>query len=255
MSRPIPIEEMVKLFKSRHTTSHLFKIDNFSLFKKYQIEKVESSIFDLGGHKWRLRVYPNGYTNANGHVSIYLMSEAPVNERIEYEVFVVSQLQRKWESNYGKREFGLHSKPIGKGNSKVISVVDLEKNGYLIGDCCMCGVKLHEIEPAASGTAEYFSLIEKPPNHRITWIMTRFSSFNPEMAHQSYEFTVGNRRWRIQIHPRGFEQEKNKSFSVYLLGEGFSNNAPKTKTYAKFKLRVLDQINRNHVEKTCMDVS
>jgi len=46
------LTEMVRLFKIRHTTSHLFKIDNFSLLKKHGIEKVESSVFDLAGHKW-----------------------------------------------------------------------------------------------------------------------------------------------------------------------------------------------------------
>nr|VDD27719.1 unnamed protein product [Brassica oleracea] len=251
MSRPIPIEEMVRVFKSRHRTSHLFKIDNFSLFKKYQLEKVNSSVFDLGGHKWTLCVFPNGRKNASGHyVSIFLMSQASVNVKIEYELFVVSQLEQKWES-YGHREFGIYPKPTGKGNPKLISLVDLERNGYLIGDSCMCGVKLRGIEPAESGTAECFSLIENPLNHKVTWMMTRFSSFEPEKAHHSHEFVVGNRKWRIQVHPRGFGEEKDESFSVYLLGEGFINNASKTKTYAKFKLRVLDQVNRNHVEKTC----
>jgi len=46
--------------------------------------------------------------------------------------------------------------------------------------------------------------------------------------------------------------EKDKSFSVYISAQGFVNNAPKTKTYARFKLRVLDQVSRNHVEKTSM---
>ena len=72
-----------------------------------------------------------------------------------------------------------------------------------------------------------------------------------KMLHVVCEFLIR----RIQVHPRGFEEEKDESFSVYLLGEGFINNASKTETYAKFKLRVLDQVNRNHVEKTCMDDS
>ncbi|KAG2331137.1 hypothetical protein Bca4012_019448 [Brassica carinata] len=250
MSRPISIEEMVRQFKSRHRTSHLFKIDNFSLFKKYEIRSVESSVFDLGGHKWRLRVYPNGAKNASGHVSIFLKSQAPVNVKIEYEVFVVSQLKKIWESS-GHKVFGTYSEPASRGIPKLISLVNLKRNGYLIGDCCMCGVMIHGIEPSASGTAECFSIIEKPPNHRVTWMMTRFSSFEPEKVHHSHEFVVGNRKWRIQIHPRGFEKEKDKSFSVYLLRDGFINNAPKTETFAKFNLRVLDQVNRNHIAKTC----
>ncbi|KAF8082552.1 hypothetical protein N665_0820s0010 [Sinapis alba] len=108
------------------------------------------------------------------------------------------------------------------------------------------------VEHALSGTAECFSLIEKPLNHKVTWMMTMFSSFGPEKAHHSNEFVVGNRKWRIQVHPRGFKEGRGKSFSVYLVGNGFINNALKANTIAKFKLRVLDQVNRNHIEKPYM---
>ncbi|CAN6817527.1 unnamed protein product [Brassica oleracea] len=94
------------------------------------------------------------------------------------------------------------------------------------------------VEPAPSGTAECFSVTEKPLNHKITWMMTRFSSFEPEKAHNSNEFVVGNRKWA-----------KIKSLSVYLVGNGFVNNALKANVFTKFKLRVLDQVNRDHVEK------
>jgi len=46
------LTEMVRLFKVRHATAHMFKIDHFSLLRKHGIEKVESSVFDLAGHKW-----------------------------------------------------------------------------------------------------------------------------------------------------------------------------------------------------------
>jgi hypothetical protein len=91
---------MVRLFKIRHTTSHLFKIDNFSLLKKHGIEKVESSVFDLAGHKWKLSVYPNGHKNAKGtHVSMFLVNQVPVNDMPTYELLVVSQLERKWHTH------------------------------------------------------------------------------------------------------------------------------------------------------------
>lgn len=60
---------------------------------------------------------------------------------------------------------------------------------------------------------------------------------------------------RIEVHPKGFDWEEDKSFSVYLLGQGFIDNALKTNTFAKFKLRVLDQVNKDHLEKTCMAIS
>ncbi|KAG7614752.1 MATH/TRAF domain [Arabidopsis thaliana x Arabidopsis arenosa] len=251
MSRPISLEEMVRLFKVRHATAHMFKIDHFSLLRKHGIEKVESSVFDLAGHKWKLSVHPNGHTNAKGthYVSLYLMNQAPVYDTLTYELLAVSQLEPKWHT-HGRDEYETNEELGSEGFREFISLVDLKKNGFLIGDCCMFGVKFHGIEPAKPGTAESFSLIEKPLNHRVTWMMTMFSSFNPGNVHQSNEFVVGTRKWRIKVHPRGSMGEKDKSFSVYLSALGFVNNAPKTKTYARFKLRVLDQVSRNHVEKT-----
>lgn len=82
-----------------------------------------------------------------------------------------------------------------RGIQNLVSLNDLEKNGYLIGDCCMFGVKLHGFEPGTQGTAECFSLIEKPFNHKVTWMMTQFSSFDPFQCHHSNEFVVGNRKW------------------------------------------------------------
>ncbi|ESQ37677.1 hypothetical protein EUTSA_v10028853mg [Eutrema salsugineum] len=248
MSRPIPIEQMVSSFKSYNRTTHLFKIDNFSLFKKHKIEMVESSVFDLGGHKWKLVVYPNGNKNGNGHVSIFLENQASIDVKIDFEVFVICQRRPFWHTS-GKRSFGTSSIPQRVGTLSSISLADLEKKGYIIGDCCMFGAKLYGFEPGEPATAECFSLIEKPLNHKVTWMMTKFSSFDPEKFHQSNEFVVGNRKWRIEVHPRGFKWGKGKSFSVYILGRGFINNAPKTKTFAKFKLRVLDQVNRDHVER------
>lgn len=50
--------------------------------------------------------------------------------------------------------------------------------------------RFHEIEFADAGTAECVSLTEKPLGNKITWRMTKFSSFEPEMIHLSNESFV-----------------------------------------------------------------
>uniref|UniRef100_A0A1J3DPG0 Ubiquitin carboxyl-terminal hydrolase 13 n=1 Tax=Noccaea caerulescens TaxID=107243 RepID=A0A1J3DPG0_NOCCA len=252
MSRPIPVEQMLKEFKSFNKTSHLFKIDNFSLLKKYNLKMVESSVFDLGGHKWKLILYPN----ENGYVSIFLVNQVSINAKLQFQLFVIKQIQqiqKIWHST-GKEDFGISSISQKRGASYFISLADLEKKGYLIEDCCIFGVKLFGTENAKSGTAECFSLIEKPLNHRVTFEMASYSILTLGVkVHYSTEFVVGNRKWRIEVHPKGFDWEEDKSFSVYLLGQGFIDNALKTNTFAKFKLRVLDQVNKDHLEKTYSD--
>ncbi|CAA7013041.1 unnamed protein product [Microthlaspi erraticum] len=260
MSRPIPVEQMLKEFKSVHKTSHLLKIDNFSLLKKYNLKMVESSVFDLGSHKWKLILYPN----ENGYVSIFLVNQVPINVKLQFQLFLIKQIQKIWHST-GKEDFGIYSISQKRGASYFISLADLEKKGYLIEDCCIFGVKLFGTENAKSGTAECFSLIEKPlvvpknktekpPNNKVTFEMASYSilTFGVKV-HHSIEFFVGNRKWRIEVHPKGFDWEEDKSLSVYLLGQGFIDNALKTNTFAKFKLRVLDQVNKDHLEKTYSD--
>lgn len=94
-----------------------------------------------------------------------------------------------------KWDFSASSKPIAKGITNLMSLDDLKSKGFLIEDCCMFGASLPDQKTERPGTAECFSLIEKPLNNKVTWMMTKFSSFDPEKAHQSNEFIVGNRKW------------------------------------------------------------
>ncbi|CAG7881829.1 hypothetical protein BRARA_C02859 [Brassica rapa] len=247
MSRPISLDEIMAALKEKYKTSHFLKIDTFSLVKKH-IFRVESSVFYLGGYKWKLMVYPNGYSGTvNSNVAIGVEKQASISVNLEVELFVVNQLAPIWHSI---GNIGFPPESTWKADSDLMSHANLESKGFLIGDCCIFGVRFFGVEPAASGTAECFSVIEKPLSHKVTWMMTRFSSFAPEKVHNSHEFVVGNRKWRIQVHPRGFKEGKDKSFSVYLVGGGFINNVPQiANTYALFKLRVLDQVNRDHIEK------
>ncbi|XP_018456244.1 uncharacterized protein LOC108827361 isoform X2 [Raphanus sativus] len=248
--RPIPIDEMVQEFKKNHPNSHLLKIDNFSLLAKYGADRVRSSVFDICGRKWKIIVK---YNNREKQVSVFLENQDPVDVELKFQVYVVSQLKAEWyPKNNVTGDFSASSKPIQKSITNLMSLYGLERKGFLIEDCCMFGATLPDQETERPGTAECYSLIEKPLNGKVTWMMTKLSSFDPEQAHLSNPFVVGNRKWRIEVHPSGY-RETDESFSVYLVGEGFINNEPKAETLLKFKLRVLDQVNRNHVEKTEYD--
>ncbi|CAH8391748.1 unnamed protein product [Eruca vesicaria subsp. sativa] len=248
MSRPISLDEMMAALKEKNKTCHFWKIENFSLVKKH-IKLVESSVFYFGGYRWKLMVLPSGYEGSlSGNVALVLQRQAPsIGVYHTLELFVVNQLSQIWHSS---GNIVLPAEQDWTWDPNLMSHVNSEYLGLLVGDCCIFGVRFYGFQPAASGTAECFSVIEKPLNHKVTWMMNRFSSFEPEKAHHSNEFIVGNRKWRIQVHPRGFNEGKDKSLSVYLVGGGLINNVPEVaNTYAMFKLRVLDQVNRNHFEK------
>jgi len=51
------------------------------------------------------------------------------------------------------------------------------------------------------------------------------------------------------MYPRGTGDGKGNSLSLYLNASNYvTNNGPKGRTFAVYKLRVLDQLHRNHFE-------
>ncbi|XP_019056395.1 PREDICTED: uncharacterized protein LOC104799781 isoform X2 [Tarenaya hassleriana] len=259
--RLISSTEMIRRFKKAHANSHILKVDNFSLLKKYEVEEIESSVLAFGGHKWKLILYPNGNENDNakGHISLYLeiqdSESLPLNwaVKIQFDIFILNQFRPFWKNRYGSVVFGPYN--TKQGFARLISLSELHntRQGYLVDDCALFGVKPYGVQGVKDGTAECFTLVEKPMNNKVTWKMTKFLAFDRFAKYKSHEFVVGNRKWSIEVHPRGFEEGKGNSLSVFLRGEGFMDNSvPNAKTYARYKLRVLDQINGNHVEDTCL---
>jgi len=50
------------------------------------------------------------------------------------------------------------------------------------------------------------------------------------------------------MYPKGNGDGKGNSLSLYLFASDYVTNGPKGGTLAIYKLRVLDQLNRNHCE-------
>ncbi|XP_010526046.1 PREDICTED: uncharacterized protein LOC104803718 [Tarenaya hassleriana] len=254
MPRPIPVEEMVRQFKGHHRNSHIFRIDNFSLFGKYQIQEIESSIFDIGGHKWKLVLFPNGNANDNGkdHVSLYLgiqdSESRPSNwqVRLGYQLFLLNQFRQDWRMEQGNVVFNASNQK--RGFSRLMAAADFlnPNRGYLVDGCSLFGVKILGMNDTKAGTAECFTLVEKPPNNVFSWKMMKFSALNRSSEYTSDEFVIGDRKLKIRIFPQGTTAPDK--LAVYLRGVGLKNNTtPKAKCYTRFRLRVLDKIKGKHV--------
>ncbi|KAH7835534.1 hypothetical protein Vadar_027019 [Vaccinium darrowii] len=52
----------------------------------------------------------------------------------------------------------------------------------------------------------------------------------------------------LQLYPKGDSREKDKFLSVFLLLDDSETVPSERKTYAKYKLRIVNQKNSNHVE-------
>nr|POF03380.1 isoform 2 of ubiquitin carboxyl-terminal hydrolase 12 [Quercus suber] len=96
-----------------------------------------------------------------------------------------------------------------------------------------------------SGKLECVSMTKQPANSTLTWKIENFSALYEESYSQ--EFTVADSQWKILVYPKGDSNEK-EAISVYLCS--CDCLLSDLKYFAEFKLRIRDQINKNHVEKT-----
>eukprot|EP00258_Populus_trichocarpa_P024711 XP_024440730.1 uncharacterized protein LOC18105139 isoform X2 [Populus trichocarpa] len=211
------------------------KIESFSLLLKTKVEKYESDVFEAGGHKWRLCLYPNGNTKGigKGFVSLYLQIENTSNLRhrwevtTEFKLFVRDHINDKYltvrESDASVKRF--HEKKTERGFDQLLSLQTFNdaSNGYLFNDCCVFGAEIFVIKPTGKG--ELLSMVKKPANGSLTWKIRAFSKLD-RMSY-SKAFTAGGRSWRIDVSPEGYGDGKGNSLSVFLELVGGGKLPPK----------------------------
>ncbi|XP_059460274.1 ubiquitin C-terminal hydrolase 12-like [Corylus avellana] len=240
---------------------YTFQVKNFSLLLGMEEEKCHSGQFEVGGYQWRLVLYPNGKknSNGNGHISLYLAIAATDDLPLGWEVnanirfFVFDQIRDKYlsiqDANGRVRRF--HNLKTEWGIAQLLShdTLNDSSNGYLLDDTCAFGVEVFVIE--GTGRGESLSMINQPQHNYFTWRIDNFTDLKDEF-YISEHFTVEGRRWKLRLELEESESETGPDtcLSLYLcLGD--SETLPSNrKLYAKFKLRIRDQIHSNHLEKT-----
>ncbi|XP_026439732.1 MATH domain and coiled-coil domain-containing protein At3g58210-like [Papaver somniferum] len=133
---------MGQLVELPSTCKYIWKIENFSSL----CNKVSyySDIFNAGGAKWKLLIYPKGCKNVYDHLSLFLV---PVDLRdfpihAEFSLAVTNQTNptdtRKLEVEY---QF---TTTLGFGSSKVLPLSKLYDSsaGYLVNDACEVRVEV-----------------------------------------------------------------------------------------------------------------
>ncbi|XP_048141229.1 MATH domain and coiled-coil domain-containing protein At3g58410-like [Rhodamnia argentea] len=234
------------------------KIQSFSLLSKSNVDKYDSGVFEVGGYKWSLSLYPNGDkdNNGSGFVSFYLSIEEtdklPHGWEVDvnYKLFVYDKIRDVYltiqDADGAVRSF--HDLKTQWGFAQFLSLETFKEasNGYLVGDSCISGAEVFVIK--STGKWESLSMIKDPLNLPFTWNIKNFSKLD-KSVYYSDAFPIGESSWKLQVYPNGFGPKKGKSLSVYLLLVGNKDLPPKRRVYRECNLRVLDQLNDNHMEK------
>ncbi|XVF79791.1 hypothetical protein PTKIN_Ptkin15bG0018000 [Pterospermum kingtungense] len=253
--------EIVRNRRDLPPAHYSFKIESFSLLLNTKVEKVESGIFEAGGYKWRMVLYPNGNTKSNGKdfISLYLAIEEtkylPQRWEVnaELKLFVFDQKENNYLMVQDSHDGGIkrfHEMKKEWGFAKFLPLEtfnDTCNNGFLSNDSCVFGAEVFVIKP--TGKYECLSMVKEPAHGTFTWNLEKFSSLT-ETTYYSKAFTIGGRKWKIKAYPKGEGESKGDWFSVFLYLSDYDTLPPKGTVYADYRLRVLDQRRDQHVEKS-----
>ncbi|GMQ01162.1 hypothetical protein CsSME_00047897 [Camellia sinensis var. sinensis] len=228
------LAEVSRSVRDLRPAHYLFKIESFSILLEEKIGKYESDDFQAGGYKWELCLYPNGNKKGNGkdHISLYLVIKDTDN------------LPHGWEVNVQFKLFVFDH--IRDEYLTIQDTFNDTSNGYLLEDSCIFGAEVFVIEYAGKG--ECMSMIKVPKNNTFTWKVDNFSTIT-DIFLCSDEFKVGERKWKLELYPRGNAKPEGESLSLFLAVADYEALPLNWKVYAKFKLQIKDQINGSHIEK------
>ncbi|XP_059460837.1 ubiquitin C-terminal hydrolase 12-like [Corylus avellana] len=238
---------------------YTLQIKNFSILLGMEEEKCNSGEFEVGGYQWRLVLYPNGKknSNGNGHISLYLAIAATNDLPLGWEAnvhirfFVFDQIRDKYlciqDASGRVRRF--HNLKTEWGFDHLLSHETLNdsSNGYLVDDTCAFGVEVFVIK--CTGKGESLSMINEPQSNVFTWRIDNFTDMKNEFYYSEH-FTIEGRRWKLKLYPKGSGTGVGTCLSLYLILGDSETLLPNRKFYAKYKLRITDQIHSNHREKT-----
>ncbi|XP_022146381.1 ubiquitin carboxyl-terminal hydrolase 13-like [Momordica charantia] len=178
---------------------YTLQIQSFSLLKTAlaasNCDRYESQIFNAGGYKWKLAVYPNGDVKRNGsdHISLYLVKAEdgiPTSEvNVVFTFLVYDNLNDKYLAVQDEKVRRFHSIQTEWEFEKLISLETFNdsSNGFLVGDCCAFGVDI--VVKKCDGKGEVVSFIKEPKNNEYTWKTNNFSQLDKNM-YESDPFTV-----------------------------------------------------------------
>ncbi|KAL7145529.1 hypothetical protein ABFS83_07G090300 [Erythranthe nasuta] len=230
----------------------LVKIQSFSLFEKYQIEKYETEEFAAGEYKWKLIIYPNGDHNVGkdrDYVSVYLAMvdtcSQPVEVNAVFSIFLFNHISGKYLSSLGRTRHFLGTKSKW-GFSKFISKESLTdpSNGYVVGDnSCVFGAEVFVVKKETITQFVYSRNVDIP--YKRDWIIPNYSKI--EQFWESEEFCAGGGKWTIRLYPKGREIGGGTHVSIILRYLGYGE------VKACFTVRMKDQVFDNEYEKSYKD--
>ncbi|GJW94234.1 putative ubiquitinyl hydrolase 1 [Tanacetum coccineum] len=225
------------------------KIEAFSLLSEAGIIKYESDVFEAGGYKWKLELYPNGNQKeyVSDHISVYLViCDTQTLARgwevhVYFKIMIYDHIRHNYltiQGDDGKRT-RFHEKKTRWGFRKLISLDSFKgaENGYLYGDSCEFGAEVFVV-PKYAQKDQCLSMIKLPTSMNThTWTIPKFSTLTDGPLY-SEDFKAGQVKWKLSLYPKGTKAGKNTNLSIFLRPHDVAFDSDEWRVYAKFNIRL-----------------
>ncbi|KAL5849036.1 hypothetical protein ACOSQ4_007049 [Xanthoceras sorbifolium] len=235
--------ECLSMVKDTCSVKHVWKIENFS---KLSAEFCFSEVFSAGGQKWKIKLYPNGFSHQKGsHLSLYLaLADFTPYSKIytDYTLRLLDQLQAKHIVFKTDHCFTAASNDWGWPSFVSLSYLNDPGNGCLVKDICLV-----EAEVNVWGVAR--SISDAPPAHYTLKIQLFSLLVNTSgQKYESAEFEAGGYKWKLALYPNGNKSKNVKDhLSLYLAMSNTSSLRLGWEVYAVFRFFLLDQNKDNYL--------
>ncbi|CAA7055165.1 unnamed protein product [Microthlaspi erraticum] len=251
---------IVKGLRNQAPSSYSLKMESFRILLNStdkDTESYRSRPFPVGEYSWTLVVYPNGNKrdNGTGFLSLYVAidnSTLVASHRDVYadlKFYIFNKNERKYFTIQDTTvwRFNVFKTMWGFSQALPLDTFRDSRNGYLYdGDHCEFGVDV--TIPTHFDKSELFTITQNFPNPTYTWTIQRFSTLHQDF-YFSDVFSIGERRWKLQVYPNGDGMREGRLLSMYLHMDENEKIKPDEKIYVRAKLRVLNKNPSSNVEK------
>ncbi|KAG6763303.1 hypothetical protein POTOM_030717 [Populus tomentosa] len=246
---------------------YMVKIELFSSLGKNAVETYESGVFEAGGYRWKLVLYPNGNksNNVKDYISLYLaMVDAGSLPRgwevnVIFRLFLLDQSKDSYlviqgmfsksllcnrSSSYyaAGKERRFHGLNLQSGFDQFIklSTFNDARYGFLLDDNCVLGAEVFVCGERSRGKGEVLSMKKDPTASKYTWKIVNFFKLD-EKRQESQIFSTGDHQWKMVLYPKGKGLGTGTHLSLYLALD-LATLPAGCRVYADYALRIVDQV-------------
>nr|XP_017241145.1 PREDICTED: uncharacterized protein LOC108213866 isoform X2 [Daucus carota subsp. sativus] len=237
--------------RDRPPSHYVLKLESFSLFSANGVDHIKSNSFQVGDHKWKIKLFPKGNNEGkDDHVSVYLLldstSTLPVGKGVKafFKFFLLDQIRGNYLVVQGKAS-RFDSFKCEWGFDKFVSLEDFEEptNGYLINDTSFFGVEVFICEGLPLGECYSISKVANISG-KYKWVVTQFSGLE---CHSSDVFIIGGHEWKLSLYPEGNGKHKGHSLSIFLVSVDSKGSTTEHEVKAEFEV-TLNEFKQKHIK-------